>query len=106
MRTKTIKQTGFVIGGDAIVVLWDGTRNLTKMMKTYLPYHKATPKNILRCVNDSGFGCQSIQRAYVDIYVKYDNGSEEYDRTIYADHPIHTQHFLGWGELRKQGIKV
>lgn len=106
MRTKTIKQTGFVISGTAGIKLWDGSVGFISMEEYFLPYHKATPKNILRCVNDNGFGCESIKEAEIDIYIKYDNGSAEYDRTLCTDHPIHAQHFLGWRELRKQGIKI
>ena len=106
MRTKTIKQTGFVVGGVAQLKLWDGSVGYISVEDCFLPYDKATPKNILRCVNDNKFGCEYIKSAEIYIFISYDNGSVEYDRTIYVDHPIHTQHFLGWRELRKQGIKV
>jgi hypothetical protein len=106
MKTMLITQTGFVIGGRAGLILWDGTRGEIEMKECYLAYHDTTPKNILRCVNDNGFGCEYIECADIDIYIKYDNGSKEYDRTLYVDHPIHTRHFLGWRELQEQGIKV
>ena len=105
MRTKTIKQTGFSIQGKALLNLWGGGSGEIVMNPTFLPFDKTTPKNILRCVNDGSFGCQSIESADIIIYIKYDNGNIEYDRTIYVEHPIHTQHFLGWKELQEQGIE-
>ncbi len=105
MKQKTITQIGYTIKGTATIYLWGGGKGTIEMEKYFLPLDKVTPKNILRCVNDGGFGCESIKEAEIDIYVKYDNGSEDYDRTIFADSPIHAQYFLGWQELRNQGIK-
>lgn len=104
MKTRTIKQIGFLIQGKSVINLWGGGSCEIEMSSTFLPYNKATPKNILRCVNDGGFGCESIQEAEIDIYIKYDNCSIEYERTIYATHPIHSVYFFGWKELQEQGI--
>ncbi len=106
MKTKQINQIGIVIGGIATLEMWGGGTGEIEMKQYFLPLDKITPKNILRCVNDNGFGCQSIPTADIDIYIKYDNGSKEYDRTIYVDNTLHTEYFLGWRELREQGIKV
>ena len=106
MKTKTIKQTGIVISGTAVLNHWGGGQGEISMEKYFLPLGKITPKNILRCVNDNGFGCQSIASADIDISIKYDNESCEFDRTITVDHPIHTSYFLGWRSLREQGIRV
>lgn len=105
MKTKTITQTGIIVSGEALINLWGGGKGTISMEPYFLPIDKITPKNILKCVNDGGFGCEGIEKAEIDIYIKYDNGSKEYDRTIYADNPIHAQYFLGWKELREQGIK-
>lgn len=105
MRTKTIKQVGIIVKGTSTLVDWGNSVIGDIEMKPYfLPNDKITPKNILRCVNDNGFGCMSIASAEIDIYIKYDNGSEEMERTLYADSEIHSRYFLGWRELRKQGI--
>lgn len=106
MKSKTINQTGIVVKGTATLNLWGGGQGDIQMDETYLPNDKITPKNILRCVNDGGFGCQSIESADIEIYIKYDNGCTEYDRSIYVDHPIHVSYFLGWRELREQGVKI
>lgn len=105
-KTLTITQIGFVISGSATIYMWGGGKGVIEMEKYYLPYDKCTPKNILRCVNDNGFGCETIESAEIDISIKFNNGNVLYDRSITADHKIHTQYFLGWKELAKQGIEV
>lgn len=106
MKTKTIKQIGITVGGDATLRLWGGDEGTITMKNYFLPNGKITPKNILRCVNDNGFGCESIIDATIDIYIKYDNGSQEYDRTLSDFNKAQTMYFLGWNELREQGINV
>ena len=106
VKTKEINQIGIVVGGEATLSLWGGGTGTIEMEEYFLPLDKVTPKNILRCVNDNGFGVESIDAAKIDLYIKYDNGSKEYDRTIIADSKIHSAYFLGWKELREQGIKV
>ena len=104
-KTKLITQTGFMISGEAVLELWGGGTGTIEMQPVFLPYEKMTPKNILRCVNDNGFGCESISSAIIDIESVYDNGSRYPEKTIEASHKVHTKYFLGWKELREQGIK-
>ena len=106
VRTKTITQIGYIVSGTATVSMWGGGSGTIEMNRTFIPLEKFSKTNTLRCVNDGGFGVESIDAADIDIYVKYDNGSVEIDRTIYdVSHPLHTKHFLGWKELRAEGIK-
>jgi hypothetical protein len=106
-HTKTIKQTGYVIEGDAYIDLWGGGSGMVRMNATFIPLGKFSKSNMLRAVNDGGFGCQRISSADIDIYRKYDNGSLEHDRTLYdVDAQAHTSLFLGWASLREQGINV
>ena len=37
-----------------------------------------TTENVIRSINDNGFGCESYAGAEVDIYVLYERGVEEY----------------------------
>ena len=104
MKQKTIKQTGFIISGYSTLNCWGGGNGTVEMESYFLPFEKTTPKNILRCVNDNGFGCKSIESAQIDIYIKYDNGCIEFNRSLFIDNPVHSQFFLGWSDLRKQGI--
>lgn len=99
-----ITQTGIIVSGVATLSLWGGGSGTINMEPYFLPNEHISKDNILRCVNDGGFGCESIDSAEIDIWVKYDNGSKEIERTLFADSPIHTKLFLGWAELRKQGV--
>jgi hypothetical protein len=103
MRTKTITQTGIVVKGTATLNLWGGGQGTIDMSPVFIPYGKITKNNILRAVNDAGFGCESIENAEIDIYIKYDNRSTEFDRTFWADNR-YSNLFLGWRELKEQGI--
>jgi hypothetical protein len=106
MKSKTINQIGIVIGGEATLSLWGGGTGTIEMEKYFLPNEHVSKDNILRCVNDNGFGCENIDSAEIDIYIKYDNGSTEIERTFYDVHCKHHTHlFLGWAELRRRGIK-
>jgi hypothetical protein len=105
MRTKTITQTGYVITGTAKLLLWGGGTGEIEMSKQFIPIEKFNKTNMLRSINDGGFGCEKILSADIDIYIRYNDGSQEFDRTIYdVDSKHHTTHFLGWQELKKQGI--
>lgn len=101
----TLKLTEIEISGTATLNLWGGGSGSIEMEKYKLPVDKATKDNILRCVNDNGFGCESIQSAEIDISANY-QGKKVYMRTLYVDSPIHSKLFLGWKQLREQGIKI
>ena len=98
-RTKKITQVGFILKGNVTLNFWGGGEGTIVMKDLKLTYETMTPKNILRCVNDNGFGCENIASAEIDIYIWYNNGSTEYERTIFVDHPIHIQYFNQWREL-------
>lgn len=85
--------------------LWGGGQGSIEMERYFLPLDKATKTNILRCVNDNGFGCESIESAFIDIYDVYEGGYKEHNRELYVDNRHHTKFFLGWKSLREQGIK-
>ena len=104
MKTKTIKQIGIIVNGTATLNLWGGGTGIIEMESYFLPNDKITKDNILHCVNDNGFGCESISHAEIDISIKYDNGSVEYDRTIETGLKQHISLFLGWSKLRDKGI--
>ena len=105
MKTKTINQIGIQISGIATLVDWDNSIMGTVNMKEYfLSNEFITPKNILRCVNDNGFGCLRISSADIIIHTKYNNGSIEYAKDLMdINNPLHTQYFLGWSHLREIG---
>lgn len=104
MKTKTFEQIGWIIRGTAKLKHWGGGEGFVRMDEVKIPLNKLTPKNILRCVNDGGFGCEAITEAEIDIYVDYGGGVDEFERTMHVCHPIHAKYFLGWRELEAQGI--
>jgi len=105
-RTRTITQIGYMISGIAYVSMWGGGNGQIEMSKEFLPNELMSKDNMLRCVNDNGFGVESIDTADIIIGIKYDNGSIEWDHEIEVTSPIHAKLFLGWYELNKQKEKL
>lgn len=103
MKTKTITQTGILVKGQAFLNLWGGGQASIEMSPVFIPNKNISGNNILRAVNDAGFGCENIYDAEIDIYIKFDNGSVEYDRTI-LNNSRYSNLFLGWKKLQEQGI--
>jgi hypothetical protein len=85
MKTKVIKQTGIVIGGEATLNLWGGGQGTIEMNSVFIPLSDISHNRIKEAINDGQFGCESIEGADIDIFIKYDNGSKEYERTIFVD---------------------
>jgi|WetSurSiteA1Bulk_404760.scaffolds.fasta_scaffold03388_4 hypothetical protein len=88
MKKKTIHQTGILIQGIALLNLWGGEKGEIIMTEKFLANEDISKDNILRCINDAQFGCESIESAWIDIYIDYEYGfGREYDRTIVANLP-------------------
>jgi len=102
IRAKTIKQIGFIIGGTAFVNFWGGGSGSVEMDTNFLPNELMSKNNMLRCVNDGGFGVESIYGAEIYVSVKYDNGSTEMAHFFETESKIHSELFLGWNELEEQ----
>jgi len=104
-RSKTINQIGYVISGTATLNLWGGGQGNITMDPVSIPFDKFNKTNMLRAVNDGGFGCESIESACIEVGIEYDNGTIELGHVFYdVSSPVHTQHFLGWRYLKEQGI--
>ena len=84
MKPKQIKltQTGIEISGSSTISLWGGGTSQIEMKRTFIPFEKISKDNILRCVNDGEFGCESIESASIDIFITYGQGMKEFNRTI------------------------
>lgn len=90
MRTKTIKQTGYTIRGTAMIQCWGGGEGTIQMDETFIPTKELTKTKLLLSINDGRFGCEAITKAWIDVYINYENGfAFEYDRTIEISHPAH-----------------
>ena len=100
MKKKVeLELAGFSVTGTARLVLWGGELGEIAMERVYIPKEALSKDNILRAVNDNGFGCQAITGADIVVHRVYHGGYEEYDRTFYTDHPAHAKLFNGWREL-------
>ena len=104
MKSITLNLIGVSISGTVTLNLWGGGQGEIEMYRSFLATDKATKDNILRCVNDGGFGCESIASANIEISYCYTGGMLEYNRTVFTDSIHHSSLFLGWRELNNQGI--
>lgn len=93
MKTKTLKQIGYTVGGFATITTWDDRSGTIEMTRSFIPLGRMTKTKLLNSVNDGGFGAKSIDRAEINIYDQYEIGFREYNRTINVKHPIHTRLF-------------
>lgn len=75
-RTITLKQIGYRVEGEAELNLWGGGTGSIAMQPTDID--ELTTENVIRSINDNGFGCESFAGAEVDIYILYERGVEEY----------------------------
>ena len=104
--TKTFDLAYFEIDGTALLNLWGGGQGEIDMEQYRLPAEHFSKDNVLRCVNDHGFGCESIAAAVIEVTPVYkaEDGQRQYGdtKTLRAE-PIHSDRFLGWSHLRKIG---
>lgn len=89
-RELTIKQVGYEISGVATLNLWGGGQG--KITMEHVVIDELTTENVLRAVNDNGFGCESIDYALVDINILY-----EYDVSFFYKHVEFNRREL-WGK--------
>ena len=89
MKTKTLKQIGYTVGGVATCTTWDEMSGTIEMDRCFIPLGKMRKTKLLNSINDGGFGVQSINSAVINIYDQYENDYKEYNRTIHVNHPIH-----------------
>jgi len=72
MKTITLKKTGYYIKGIAIIKDWWGQTGWIEMEPFTLS--RINEKEIIKNLNDNGFGCQEIEGAIVDIFELYEKG--------------------------------
>ena len=81
MKQVTLNQVGYVVGGEATLNLWGGGQGTIEMNETTID--NLTIENILKSINDGGFGCESIEEATVIIYALYEHGYKEYETSLH-----------------------
>jgi len=87
--TITLKKIGITIAGKVTITFWGGGEGEIEMIRTFIPNDKISKENILRCVNDGEFGCESIDEAEIDIYDTYEHNVLLFNRTIITNNPIY-----------------
>ena len=80
-KSKTIKQTGYLVHGISDLTMWGGG-NACIEMKSFVLSKTPTKKMLLQNINDNGFGVQSINGAICDIYRLYEYGVKEHLKTV------------------------
>lgn len=95
--TKTL--VGYAVEGDADVQLWGGGEGGIGMKKCFLPVEHFSKDNVLRCVNDNGFGVEAIVGAQVFVTELYDDGTNGKSLEFYTESPNSRSLFLGWKHL-------
>lgn len=94
MKQVTLNQIEIKVEGEVTLKLWGGGTGTINMKPFILKGKEVTKDNILGCINDGGFGCESITNAWIDIYDLYENGYKEFNRSIFTDCKHHTNLFL------------
>ena len=85
IREVTLKQTGYMVGGDTVINLWGGGQGKVTIDETFIPLDKLSKENLLRCINDGRFGCESFDNADLYIDDMFENGYREFNRIILVD---------------------
>jgi len=93
---------GICVTGTAYCYLWGGGEGCITMKPQTLKPEMATKDNILRCVNDGGFGVEAIYKAEIDLIALYSNGGKVYLHSFETDCPVHRKLFLGWKILTEK----
>ena len=81
-KTVTLKQTGYSISGESVLNLWGGGQGTIDISAGIIPLDKLSKENLLKCVNDGRFGCESIDCARVIIEDLYEDGYTQYNCEI------------------------
>ena len=79
-RQIVLNQIGYVVKGEALLNLWGGGQGTVLMNPTFI--EELTTENVLKAINDNGFGCESFAGAEVSISIVYDRGVTEYFTSV------------------------
>lgn len=80
-RSITLPFSHFVCQGYAQVNMWGGGKGRIKM-DSFRISDGYTEDQLKQCVNDGGFGCDSIDGAIIDMYAVYTDGITEAKRYV------------------------
>jgi hypothetical protein len=88
-KTKVLEHTGYEVTGVALLNLWGGGQGRIRMTPTIIPIGSLTKENLLGCINDGQFGCESIASATLMVYDCYGSTHKEHLKTICVDYAPH-----------------
>lgn len=71
MRTITLNQIGYLVEGVTTLNLWGGGTGDIRMKP--IEIKELNTVEVLKAINDNGFGCESYDSACVDIYRLYED---------------------------------
>jgi len=102
---------GYKVSGDAVLNLWGGGQGEIRMQAQLLPAKHLSKDNVLRCVNDNGFGCESIDSAHVrvtEVWRREDGGGFIMGKTVSFEslHPDNQHLYNGWRYFNENSIGV
>lgn len=69
-KTITLHFSHFVCKGTSQINFWGGGKG-TITMDPFRISEGYTEENLKECINDGGFGCESIDGAVIDVYAVY-----------------------------------
>ena len=78
----TLKHIGYRITGESLLNLWGGGQGHIGMNFTDITGH-ITKEKLLSCINDNGFGCESVENVEFCIYDLYEHEHTEHNRNIF-----------------------
>ena len=84
MRDVNLNQIGYRIQGVAYLNLWGSGQGSIDMQDVDI-LAPITKEKLLGCINDGGFGCESIDSVELDIFDLFENGYVEFNRGIDYD---------------------
>ena len=84
-ETRTLYLTGFEIRGYATINMWGGGQGNIRMDAKRLKLKEFSKNNILGCINDGQFGCESIECAEIEIYKVFNNSYVEWCKDLHAN---------------------
>lgn len=71
MKELSLDHRGYTISGVVQVKLWGGCTGSLAMKDTFIPADQLSHNAIKHCINDNGFGCESILEAEITIFDTY-----------------------------------
>ncbi len=76
----TLSHTGYILRGEVLVELWDGSHGHHKMSETWLKKDFEISKDNLKpYINDGGFGCKLILNCEMNVRAEY---GSMYERSL------------------------